>query len=101
MCTKISVTYSKFVCLKYCPQYGHSTFGYKLNISLSPHVKVRDDMLHILPSEAEISLSEVNKSCRARLVHPSKPESSHRNGNAPLMPVKALICFILLSIQLQ
>ncbi len=69
--------------------------------SLSPYVKVRDDMLHILPSEVEISLSEVNKSCRAMLVHPGRSESSHRNGNAPLLPVKDLICFILLLIQLQ
>ncbi|XP_073692172.1 dipeptidase 2 [Garra rufa] len=71
--------------------------------------KVRDDMLHILPSEIEISLSEVNESCRAKLVPPGMPrssvqkvhQSSHGNENAPLMPVEALICFILLLIQLQ
>ncbi|XP_016427311.1 dipeptidase 3-like isoform X2 [Sinocyclocheilus rhinocerous] len=63
--------------------------------------KERDDLLHISPSEVEISLSEVNNSCRVMLIHPVLPKSSHRNGNAPLMPVKALICFILLWIQLQ
>ncbi|XP_016408413.1 dipeptidase 2-like isoform X1 [Sinocyclocheilus rhinocerous] len=66
-------------------------------VSSSQFNEVRDDMLYNLPSEAEISLSEVNKSCRAMLVHPS----SHRNGNAPLTPVKALICFILFLIQLK
>ncbi|XP_043100102.1 dipeptidase 2 [Puntigrus tetrazona] len=63
--------------------------------------KVRDDMLHTLPSEADISLSEVSKSCRTVLVPPGTSESSHRSGKAALMPVKALICFILLLIQFQ
>ncbi|XP_059368328.1 dipeptidase 3-like isoform X1 [Carassius carassius] len=62
--------------------------------------KVRDDLLHISPSEVEISLSEVNNSCRVMLIQPVLPKRSHENGNAPLMPVKALICFILLWIQL-
>ncbi|KAK2913892.1 hypothetical protein Q8A67_002291 [Cirrhinus molitorella] len=56
--------------------------------------KVRDDMLHILPSEVEISLSEVNENCRAKLVPPGKPslsvlevhQSSRGNGNTPLRP---------------
>uniref|UniRef100_A0A8C2KEZ4 Dipeptidase n=1 Tax=Cyprinus carpio TaxID=7962 RepID=A0A8C2KEZ4_CYPCA len=63
--------------------------------------KVRDELLHISPSEVEISLSELNNSCRVMLIHPGLPKSSHQNGNAPLMPVKALICFVLLWIQLQ
>ncbi|KAI2662583.1 Dipeptidase 2 [Labeo rohita] len=70
--------------------------------------KVRDGMVHNLPSEAEISLSEVNESCRAKLVPPGKTrgymqevKNFSENGNTPLMPVIALICFILVLIQLE